>query len=62
MVTEIGQDIVLSIKNYKVQIWYRYNQEKDFEIYEVTAECDNSAKRKALDKHKIGIPFKTEII
>lgn len=46
----------------KVQIWYRYNNEKDFEIYEVVAPCDKSAKRKALDMHNIGIPFKIEII
>ncbi len=50
----------------KVQIWYRYasngQQEEDFEIYEVEAEDEPQAKRKALDLHKGGIPFRTEIL
>lgn len=47
---------------YTVQVWYRSRDQKDFEIYEVEATDESQAKRKALDQHKKGIPFKTEIL
>jgi len=51
---------------YTVIVWYHTviagEQERDFETYEVEAVDEPQAKRRALDQHKKGIPFKTEII
>ena len=51
---------------YTVIVWYRTiiasEQEQDFEEYHVEAEDEPQAKRRALDQHKIGIPFKTETV
>lgn len=47
---------------YRVRVWYRYGDEKDFEIYIIKADNESEAKRKACDLHKGGIIYKTEII
>lgn len=51
---------------YTVIVWYRTiiadEQEQDFEEYHVEAEDGPQAKRIALDQHKKGTPFKTEIV
>ena len=47
---------------YNVRIWYRLNDEKDFEVYEVQAENERESRIVASNKHKIGISFKAEIL
>lgn len=56
------------MKNYKIQVWYRYyangEQEKEFEIFEIISDSAENAVKQALSNfpsHK-QIPFKTEIL
>lgn len=54
------------MKKYTVTVWYRFmigeEQEKDFNTFEVYADNEKQAVRRAIDKQKKGIVFKTEII
>lgn len=55
-----------TMKKYIVTVWYRFmigeEQEKDFNTFEVYADNEKQAVRRAIDKQKKGIVFKTEII
>lgn len=53
------------MKTYKVEVWYRYNDEKDFDIHMIDAECESEAIDLVLSIYVYDrpnyIPFKVEI-
>lgn len=57
-----------TMKNYKIQVWYRYyangEQEKEFEIFEIVSDSAENAVKQALSNFPSNnqIPFKTEIL
>lgn len=57
-----------TMKNYKIQVWYRYyangEQEKEFEIFEIVSDSAENALKQALSNFPSHnkIPFKTEIL
>ena len=57
-----------TMKNYKIQVWYRYyangEQEKEFEIFEIISDSAENAVKQALSNFPSHnqIPFKTEIL
>lgn len=56
------------MNTYSIEVWYRYTingeQEKDFEIYKISAESEEKATEIALSNFKshTAIPFKTRIL
>lgn len=60
--------IYKTMKNYKIQVWYRYyasgEQEQEFEIFDIISDTAENAVKQALSNFQSNnqIPFKTEIL